>query len=243
MSFLLAQFMSPLRNRRQDAYGGSLDNRLRFVREVIAAVREGVGRDRVVGFRLSGDEFQEGSLTQADLLEIAPALEATGQLDFIHVGAGPAGLEAARVAARRGHQVSLYEKGAQLGGQTLLASRAPGREDLDEVRRYYTHQMQRLQVAVHLNTAVTPELVTQENPDALLIATGSRPAWPDIPATNEAQIVDARAILAGEVQVRPGQRVVVLAGEHHLQALSTAHFLADKGCQVAVLTEALYAGA
>ena len=89
VTFLLAQFMSPARNRRHDQYGGSLDNRLRFAREVIAAVREGIGADRVVGIRLSGDEFIEGGLRLDDMLEIAPRLEATGELDFIHVGAGP----------------------------------------------------------------------------------------------------------------------------------------------------------
>ncbi|MCH8109421.1 MAG: NADH:flavin oxidoreductase, partial [Chloroflexi bacterium] len=89
VSFMVAQFMSPAKNLRQDEYGGSLDNRLRFAREVIAAVRDGIGSDRVVGIRLSGDEISEGGLTLDDMLEITPLLEATGNLDFIHVGAGP----------------------------------------------------------------------------------------------------------------------------------------------------------
>jgi 2,4-dienoyl-CoA reductase-like NADH-dependent reductase (Old Yellow Enzyme family)/thioredoxin reductase len=373
VSFLVAQFMSPLRNRRQDAYGGSLDNRLRLAREVIAAVRDGVGPDRVVGIRLSGDELIEGGLRLNDMLEIAPRLEATGQLDFIHVGAGPgasahippsyykagsfvylteamrqvvrlplicsqrindpllaeavlargvadliamnraimadpempkkaqegrleeirhciacnecrarsrsampiactvnpemgreqemaleqarvpkrimivgggpAGLEAARVATLRGHQVSLYEKSGQLGGQTLVASQAPGREDLAEVQRYYTYQLQRLEVEVHLHSDVTADTIARVAPDAVVIATGSWPVVPDLPTSGGAQVVEARAVLAGVVPVQAGQRVVVLAGEHHMQALSTADFLAHKGCHVEVLTAALYAGA
>jgi NADPH-dependent 2,4-dienoyl-CoA reductase/sulfur reductase-like enzyme len=159
------------------------------------------------------------------------------------VGGGPAGLEAARVAALRGHQVSLYEKGEQLGGQTLLAARAPSREDFREVHRYYTYQMQLLGVEVHLHTEVTAEMIIGTAPDAVVIATGSRPLTPDIPRTSDAQVVDVWAVLAGEVRVHSGQRVVVIAGEHHIQALSTADVLAEKGCQVAVLTEALHAGA
>ncbi|MEE8290589.1 MAG: FAD-dependent oxidoreductase [Candidatus Tectomicrobia bacterium] len=373
VTFLLAQFMSPARNRRHDQYGGSLDNRLRFAREVIAAVREGIGADRVVGIRLSGDEFIEGGLRLDDMLEIAPRLEATGELDFIHVGAGPgaashvppsyvkagsfvylteairqvvhvplicsqrindpllaeevlargvadliamnraimadpempkkaqegrlqeirrciacneciarsrnampiactvnpdmgreqemalasasvpkrvmivgggpAGLEAARVASMRGHQVSLYERGESLGGQTLIASQAPGREDLNAVQRYYISELERLEVAVHLHREVTDAIVAREAPDTVVIATGSRPLVPDLPLAGAAQVVEARAILAGDVPVQPQQRVLVVAGEHHIQALSTADFLAEKGCRVEVLSEALYAGA
>ena len=158
------------------------------------------------------------------------------------VGGGPAGLEAARVAGLRGHQVTLYEKGDQLGGQSLLASQAPGREELDEVRRYYTHQLLDLEVAVRLNTEVTQETIEREAPDAVVFATGSQPVLPDLPATGDGRMVDAREVLAGEVPLRSGQPVVVVAWEHHIQALSTAEFLADKGCQVEVLTEALYAG-
>ncbi len=370
--FIVAQFMSPAMNRRKDEYGGSLDNRLRFAREVIQAAREGVGDGGVVGIRLNGDEFSDDGLKLADMLEIAPRLEATGQLDFIDVmagpgsaalappsyykpgslvyltealrkvvslplicsqritspmmaeqvlasgaadliamnrpimadpdmpnkaregrlaeirgciacnecigrlnagmplactvnaemgreqemapraadtpkkvvviGGGPAGLEAAKVAALRGHRVTLFEKGEQLGGQSLIASRAPGREDLDEVRRYYTHQMQLLGVDVRLGTEATVETIQREAPDEVVVATGSQPAEPGL-STAGVPVVDPRAVLSEDVEVKPSQRAVVLAGEHHMQALTTADFLADKGCQVQVLTEALYAGA
>jgi NADPH-dependent 2,4-dienoyl-CoA reductase/sulfur reductase-like enzyme len=159
------------------------------------------------------------------------------------VGGGPAGLEAARIATLRGHQVSLYEQSDRLGGQTLLAARAPGREDLAEVQRYYTYQMQRLEVEVHLGTEVTLDTIDRVAPDVVVFATGSRPYIPDLPVRGAAQVVEARAILGEEVPVHAGQRVLVVAGEHHMQALSTADFLADKGCQVEVLTAALHAGA
>ena len=77
----------------------------------------------------------------------------------------------------------------------------------------------------------------------MVFATGSRPMLSGLPNANDGRMVDAREFLAGEVPLRPGRRVVVVAGEHYIQALSTAEFLADKGCEVEVLTEALYAGA
>ena len=371
VSFMLAQFMSPARNHRQDSYGGSLDNRLRFAREVIAAVRGGIGSDRVVGMRISGDEYFEGGLTLDDTILIVPRLEATGQLDFIHVGAGPgaashippsyrkagsfvylteairkvtdlalicsqrvndpliaesvlasgaadlvsmnraimtdpemptkaregrleeirhciacneciargrigmpiactmnaelgreqqmaiektdtprhvlvvgggpAGLEAARVASLRGHRVTLYEKGDTLGGQPLIASQAPGREELDEVRRYYTYQMGLQEVDVHLNTEATSETIEQEAPDAVVIATGSRAILSGLTA-DDVPVVDVRTILSGEADIEPGQRVVLQAEDHHMQGLTAADFLVEKGCEVQVLTEAVYAG-
>jgi pyruvate/2-oxoglutarate dehydrogenase complex dihydrolipoamide dehydrogenase (E3) component len=103
--------------------------------------------------------------------------------------------------------------------------------------------MQRLEVEVHLHSEVTAATIAREAPDAVVVATGSWPILPDLPSSGGAQLVEARAVLAGEVLVQAGQRVVVLAGEHHMQALSTADFLAEKGCRVEVITAALHAGA
>ncbi|MDP8921330.1 MAG: FAD-dependent oxidoreductase [Chloroflexota bacterium] len=79
------QFMSPISNRREDAYGGSLENRLRFPIEIIRAVRAAVGRDFIVGVRLSGDQEVEGGLTLEDMLEIARRLDALRLLDYLLV--------------------------------------------------------------------------------------------------------------------------------------------------------------
>jgi thioredoxin reductase len=157
------------------------------------------------------------------------------------VGGGPAGLEAARVASLRGHRVTLYEKGATLGGQPLIASQAPGREELDEVRRYYTYQMGLQEVDVHLNTEATSETIEQEAPDAVVIATGSRAILSELTA-DDVPVVDVRTILSGEADIEPGQRVVLQAEDHHMQGLTAADFLVEKACEVQVLTEAVYAG-
>jgi 2,4-dienoyl-CoA reductase-like NADH-dependent reductase (Old Yellow Enzyme family) len=85
---LPAQFLNPRLNRRTDEYGGSLDNRLRFLREVIERVRDRVGTDIVVGMRISGDELQAGGTDPAEILEACAALGNEGGLDYLNVIAG-----------------------------------------------------------------------------------------------------------------------------------------------------------
>src|SRR5437763_8462810 len=85
---LVRQFFSPYYNRRNDAYGGSLENRMRFALEVIRAIRAEIGRDFTLGIRLCGDELIPAGLTLDDVREIARRLEATGQLDFINTSIG-----------------------------------------------------------------------------------------------------------------------------------------------------------
>ena len=87
-SYLLAQFLSPMTNKRSDEYGGSLENRLRITLEVIEAVRREVGDKFPVGVRISADEFTPGGLTPDVMIEVAQRLEETGQLDYISVSQG-----------------------------------------------------------------------------------------------------------------------------------------------------------
>jgi 2,4-dienoyl-CoA reductase (NADPH2) len=89
-SSLIRQFLSPHSNRRTDEYGGSLENRMRFLREVIAAVRGAVGRDFVLGVRVCGDELIEDGLTLDEAVEIARRLAADGQIDYLNTSIGTA---------------------------------------------------------------------------------------------------------------------------------------------------------
>jgi len=86
--YLLAQFLNPRVNLRADRYGGSFENRLSFLREVLASVRQGAGADMLIGTRLSGDEMEHNGLEPQEVLEVVAALESDGVLDYVNVTAG-----------------------------------------------------------------------------------------------------------------------------------------------------------
>jgi mycofactocin system FadH/OYE family oxidoreductase 2 len=375
---LIDQFWSPLFNQRLDDYGGSLDNRLRFGFEVLREIRRTVGRDFVVGARISGDEFTRGGLTAGDMAEIARRLAASGLLDFLSiigggahtyelqaaavpnmsyatgvfvplaaaikqaapgipilhasrivdpahadrlvaagqidvvgmtraliadpdlprkalegrfddirtcvganegcidriyqgkpvtcvqnpatgreaelaevraaatpkkvvvVGGGVAGLEAARMAAVRGHRVVLFEKASELGGQVLLAARAPERSEYAGIVRFLAAQVRKLAVDVRLAVEATPSAVLAERPAAVVIATGSHPFVPPVPGSDGKHVVTDRDVLAGEAKV--GTSVVVVDDVHTQEALSTAELLLSQGKRVEVISPLFYVG-
>ena len=367
---LTASFLSPAFNNRTDEYGGGLDNRMRFLLELIDAVRENTGQHFVVGVRFTADEFIDGGTTLDDAKEIAKKLEATGKIDYLFpcagaagaphvppsyyplapfvylavgirevvnlpvfcvgrindpvlaekiladhqadmigmtraticdpempnkaragkpdeirrciaclegcvgkvitlpiscalnpeigregelvitpadrpkkvmvIGGGAAGLETARVAALRGHQVAVYEKEEVLARELSIAAKSPGREDFEEAIRYYTYQMKLLGVAIRLGVTVTPEFVLNENPDAVVVATGALPYIPEIPGADAENVLEMRQVLQEEVAV--GQNVVVVDCQSHIYGLDTADFLAERGKKVELLTEIIYAG-
>jgi 2,4-dienoyl-CoA reductase-like NADH-dependent reductase (Old Yellow Enzyme family) len=86
--YLLGSFVSPMMNHRDDEFAGSLENRLRFPLRVLAAIRDAIGRDRLLGVRLVGDELVEGGVRQADAVELGRALAASGLVDYLNVIAG-----------------------------------------------------------------------------------------------------------------------------------------------------------
>ncbi len=371
--YLIQQFLSPFSNRRTDEYGGSLENRLRFAREVIDAVREAAGPELAVGMRISGDEFCDGGLALNDMQEIVPLLVDTGKLDFINVsqcnynglsfatmipdmhfplapfvylaagikqvvrdlpvftvgriidplqadeiianhwadvvcmtraticdpelpnkaregrldeirhcvscnqgcvgmmhrgfpitclqnptvgrekelgagtlqkvsrpqkvlvvGGGPAGMEAARVAALQGHRVMLIEKGPALGGQLIAAASVPCRQEIGGAYRFLSLELKRLGVEVRLGVAATVDDVLAENPDAVVVATGSFPVFPEYEGSGGVQLVTPNDMALGKVEV--GRRVIVFDDDGHYRATSVAEFLADQGKQVEIVT-------
>jgi 2,4-dienoyl-CoA reductase (NADPH2) len=141
------------------------------------------------------------------------------------IGGGPAGMEAARVAALRGHEVSLYEKEARLGGQLHLAAIPPGRGEFLTFVPYLETQLKKMKVAIHLNAEASPARVDAENPDAVIVATGARPLVPDIPGVEGTNVVMAWDVLSRKVDV--GNEVVIIGGG--AVGLETALFLAHKG--------------
>ena len=377
-SSLIRQFLSPASNFRTDVYGGSLENRLRFGLEVIAAIRKSLGADFCLGVRLNADEMHpQGGLTHEDAKEIAIALEKSGQIDFfdislgtffnlflvegsmhtplaytaplsagirsvvkapvyatnrindphlaeklleegagdmvnmvraliadpqlpnkakngqeteikhciacnqgcigrmgmgytigclqspaagnekelgvgtlvpalhpkkvVIVGAGPAGLEAARIAALRKHKVVLLEKNSEVGGQNLIAGKAAGRQEITGVTRWLSSQIATLAVDLRLNTAATVEMILEEKPDAVVIATGSYPKEnPFGGAYGVPDVINTQQVLTGEAEV--GDRVLLVDLNGHHQGTGTAELLADQGKQVHMIMPSLFPG-
>jgi len=147
------------------------------------------------------------------------------------VGGGPAGLEAARVSALRGHSVVLYEKRDRLGGQLNLAVIPPHKEEMKSVATYLESQIHKLGVKVMLGQEVTPLLVRKINPDVVFVAAGSLPQIPEIPGVKGKNVVTANDALAGRASIK--ERVVVVGGG--MIGAETAEFLAEKNKKVTVL--------
>jgi NAD(H)-dependent 7beta-hydroxy-3-oxo-delta4-cholenoic acid oxidoreductase len=359
-AYLLAgSFLSPLRNRRIDAYGGSLDGRLKFPLDVIRCMKERAGGDFPITIRISGDEFVPGGRDLEDTRQAAPMLVEAGA-DAFHVsagafplanwrvipptgtppglnrklsaaikqvvdvpvmvvgrindplvaedilekgdadmvvmgralladpelpnkakegrledinpcigcsqgclgrimavksltcvsnptvgreremtitpaaepkrvlvaGGGPGGLEAARVAALRGHEVTLCEKDTKLGGQFNLAAVAPMKQELCKVIKYLSIQGEKAGVRVRLNTEVTPQLVEELKPDVVIVATGGVPLIPDIPGIRGDNVVSAQDVLASKVGVQNADVLVIGGG---MVGLEVAEVLANLG--------------
>ncbi len=154
-------------------------------------------------------------------------------LKVVIVGGGPAGLECARVARLRGHFVVLFEKNQELGGQTLIAKRAPARQDFDGACRYTSRQCEKLGVDLRIGAEADAETVLRESPGAVVLATGARALRPSIPGIDPHGI-SAWDVLAGRNP--SGSRVLVIDEEYGYQATSVAEFLLDQGKQVAMVT-------
>lgn len=362
--YLVNQFVSPFSNKRTDKYGGSLRNRARFALEIVGKIREMVGPEYPILYRMSVAEYVEGGLSMeeakalAQLLEqagvdmlhcsqgvyasieavvppfgiakgayvdnayaiksvvdipvsavgrindpdVAEAILCSGKADLVTMarasladpelpnkvkeeryddiqyclgclqgclansnagtfgvrclvnpltgmedvyqitpvaekknvwvaGGGIAGCEAAIVAASRGHKVTIFEQEAVLGGQWRAAAVPPGKTDFATLLVWQQNQLQKLGVTLRLGCALTAEMVAQEKPDAVIIATGSVPVVPPIAGITGQNVVLAQDVLLGKAEV--GQRVAVIGGG--LVGAETADFLSGQQKQVAVI--------
>ncbi len=375
--YLLSQFLNPAANHRTDQYGGDRDGRLRIVREILAAVRLGVGDDMVVGMRISGDEMEYDGLEAGEVLEIAAALDQDELLDYINVtagtssslggsvhivppmavehayvapfaaaikarlsipvfvagrinqpqiaeqvlaggqadmcgmtramiadpqmpmkaqsarfddiracvacnqacidhmlrgfpisciqhpetgrelefgergataaprriivaGGGPGGMKAAAVAAERGHDVTLYEASASLGGQVKLAQLLPGRAEFGGIINNLQHEMELAGVKVVTGQMVDRELIDRLAPDAVIVATGAAPYQPDIEGREDGHVVDAWQVLRGEANV--GANVVITDWRGDWIGLGLAEKFVREGCHVRLAVNGITAG-
>jgi hypothetical protein len=149
------------------------------------------------------------------------------------VGAGPAGLAAARMLALRGHTVLVCEQQTEVGGALRLASKPPGRGELMDILDYFVEELARLKVAVRLNSPVAEELLQAFNPDDVILATGSLPDTPMIKGLYQTnmQVCTVTELLSEALDV--GDRVLVWGGNQ--AGLVLADHLAARGKRVTVL--------
>ncbi len=166
--------------------------------------------------------------------EYATIKPASPKKKIVVAGAGPAGLEAARVAAARGHQVTIYEKSDRVGGQINVLSKAPGRDEFNQVTRYLSAQLNKLNVDIKLNTVATPESIREHNPDVVIIATGAEPYVLPVPGGEQENVVSPSQVLTGEKEA--GNRVVVYESTGMSEGPTVADFLAERGKHVELLT-------
>ncbi|MCP5042227.1 MAG: FAD-dependent oxidoreductase [bacterium] len=141
-------------------------------------------------------------------------------------GGGPAGLEAARLAAVRGHDVTLCERRDKLGGQVNLACVAPFKQELSQVVSYLSREVEKAGVKVEMGKEVTPSLVDELKPDVVIVATGAAPVRPaSIPGIDAENVVSAWEVLAGKSEAAIAANVLIIGGG--LVACELADFLAD----------------
>jgi 2,4-dienoyl-CoA reductase (NADPH2) len=339
--YLISQFLSPLTNKRDDEYGGPLENRMRFGLEVLRAVRQQVGSDFPVSYRIAGNDFVPGSHTNEEAKAFAQALDREGveainvtggwhetrvpQLlmsipygaftylargvkevvnapviacnrindplvaeevlrqgagdlvgmarafladpqilekakegrlqDIVHcigcaqacfdhvfmmrpvscmlhprsgrefeireekaprpkrvwvIGGGPGGMMAASTAARRGHDVTLFEEKEQLGGQLLLAGAPSMRSDFRRAVKDLEVQLRNSGAKVRLGQRMDRGKIRRGRPEVVIVATGARPIVPDIKGVELGNVVSAWEVLEGKVPV--GREVVIIGG-------------------------------
>ncbi|WEX78415.1 NADH:flavin oxidoreductase [Sinorhizobium numidicum] len=149
------------------------------------------------------------------------------------VGAGPAGLEAARVAGERGHHVVVFEAANNAGGQIRLTAQSERRREMISIIDWRMSQCEKLGVIFHFNTWAEAETVQAENPDVVIIATGGLPHTEVLSRGNEL-VVSAWDVISGDV--KPGTNVLIFddAGDH--AGLQAAELLANAGAKVEIMT-------
>lgn len=165
-------------------------------------------------------------------LQITPAKRLK---KLLVVGGGPAGLEAAVVAKRRGHSVRVFESSERLGGQLLMAMIPPFKTEIKGFVEDLVKEVRRLDIPVYLNSSVTAELIEEEKPDVIILATGGRPQIPDVPGIDQRNVVTYADIFTRSNSFAP-RKAVILGGAE--TGCECADFMSEtyKECSI-VITE------
>ena len=150
---------------------------------------------------------------------------------IIVVGGGPAGMEAARISALRGHKVTLYEKKSQLGGQLRVACKAPSRGEIVNYMDYLNREIGKLPIEIILGTEASATTIRSLKPDAVIMASGAIPWVPDFVESLSARVILAEQILRDEKEV--GEVAIVAGGG--LVGCEVAEYLAKQGKSVIIV--------
>ncbi|MGQ0840181.1 mycofactocin system FadH/OYE family oxidoreductase 2 [Actinokineospora sp.] len=179
----------------------------------------------------------ENPRTGREVITIAPP-RVRGRRVLV-VGGGPAGLQAAATAARRGHRVTLFERAPRTGGQVATAASVPGRAEFLDVVRNLRAECDRNGVEIRTGSVATVDSLRAQRPDAVVLATGARPEPPHW-AGGHPRVVDVRDVLEGRAD--PAGDVVVVDDLGFHQATSVAELLADRGARVEIVTAGMVVG-
>lgn len=202
------------------------ERRIEDIRPCIGCNQGCRGRDRTKYFTLHCSVNPD--IGKEKEFRIKPSFQ---KRKVLIVGGGPAGMEAARVAALRGHAVILCEKTKSLGGQLLLAAKPPGREEIENLTRYLIRQVTKSSVRILCEQEVDGAFVDAMIPDVIIFATGSVPMTLVDKEDVGSRICLAHQALRGEIEI--GKKVVVIGGGS--VGSGTADFLAEKGHDVTLL--------
>jgi 2,4-dienoyl-CoA reductase-like NADH-dependent reductase (Old Yellow Enzyme family) len=182
-----------------------------------------------VGNPVTGRELSHGALPPS-----------TTPKRIMVIGGGPSGMEAARVAASRGHEVTLCEAGDRLGGRLNVASRPPGREEWAKLVAHKAEALQRLGVDVRLGSAVAKAALAETRPDLVVVATGGRVVRPALSGAESAPIVSVDEVISDPS--RAGRRVLVVDLLDRQPGMVTAIMLAEMGRTVEIMTPSFHVG-
>ncbi len=150
------------------------------------------------------------------------------------IGGGPGGMEAARVTALRGHNVTLWERQAKLGGQLLLASMPPGKDRLMQGIYYLERQLKKLKVEISLGQEADASSVAQLNPDVVILASGSSPVIPQVKGLQKMKYYTARQVMS-DCTLELGRHVLVVGGG--LVGAEVADYLRAMGKTVTIIEQ------
>ncbi|MFW5992231.1 MAG: FAD-dependent oxidoreductase, partial [Halanaerobiaceae bacterium] len=218
---------------RQSLTDPSLPNKLAAgAREEIAPCISCL--QRCLGYLFDPEELEISCLVnpfcgREGEMKIYPA---ENQKEIIVAGGGPAGLEAAWIAASRGHKVSLYEREEEVGGQLKAGAMGPNKQEFIKAIKYYRTMLEKYNVDLHLNQELNKEKILEKEPDCIIIATGSRPLYPDIEGLkNHPEVISAVDILEGKAAA--GSSVLIVGGGQ--TGTETADYLGGMGRNVTIV--------